>query len=113
MHLELAADDELLLVSAREGAGGEGRSGFGGRTSNASGMIASARRRIAVLSSMMPPAANPTGLAIVHAQNRVLRQIEVEQQTAPVPVFGDVRNAQLPACAGTGAPSDVLAFEGS
>ena len=37
-----------------------GRSGFGGRTSKAS-MIASARRRIAALSRMMPPAAT-TGL---------------------------------------------------
>ena len=31
----------------------------------------------------------------MHAENRVFREIEIEQQSAPMPIFGNVRDAEL------------------
>src|SRR5262249_12671876 len=48
--------------------------------------------------------------AIVRAEDRVVGQVEFEQQTARVPVFGNVRDAELLDRAG-GELADLATFE--
>ena len=92
LQLELAADDQLLLVAAGERARRQVPGSADARRS--ARMISAARRRIAARSSHDAARAGRDRRPVVHAQNRVLGQIEFEQQAAPVAVLGNVRDAR-------------------
>src|ERR1041384_7170059 len=84
-----------------------GSAAFGGRTSKPR-MISSARRCTAFSSRKTP--ARDDRRAIMHAENRVLRKTEVEQQTTSMTIFGNVRDSELPPHA-RAERVEVLAFE--
>ena len=85
MQIELPADDQLLLVPAGQRPRGQRRI-RGADVERVDDLIRAAADRLAVEKD----SARRHRLAIVHPEDRILREIEVEQQAALVPVFGDL-----------------------
>src|SRR5882724_1971278 len=90
-NFELSADHQLLLVASGESTGGK---------------VRISRSDIKPFDDVVRPLANgfviqqdarvtDDGPSIVHAEDRILGEIEFKQQTAPMPIFRDVSNTHL------------------
>src|SRR5437588_2080204 len=93
-QLELATDDELLLVAARKRAGGKVR------VRGAHVEVAyDFKRPVAYAREVEQRAERNGGLAVVDAEDGVFGEVEVEQQAPSVSVFRHVRDAEFVALA--------------
>src|ERR1041385_4958309 len=91
MNIEFAPDDELLLVAARKRPGWQRRIRWA-HIEIVEQPVGFLRNRLLIKQAQTRARRR---WAIVRAEDCVVGEIEIEQQSAPMPIFGNVRDGEF------------------